>query len=184
MEVLFQDQNMELNLPALTSASMWCVAGSIKFEKSNGIFFLKQKTMNIIEQFASKKYVYPVIIKEVAGKGRGLVASRDIKENEILANYSGRLITQAETTADYPHSAYIFKFQDGKTPFTTWNIVTERVAGIGMFINHSNDPNAVPGRYWTPKGPLILFFAKRKIKRNEEICFDYGVNYSGSEKFI
>jgi SET domain-containing protein len=52
-----------------------------------------------------------------------------------------------------------------------------------MFINHSKDPNVAPGRYWTPKGPLILLLAKRKIKRNEEICYDYGANYEGREKF-
>jgi hypothetical protein len=99
MEVLFQTQNMELNLSILTYDNMWCLPGNIKFEKDNRMVFLKEKTMKIIEEFASKKYIYPGIIKEVEGKGRGLIASRDIKENEIVANYSGRLITQAETTA-------------------------------------------------------------------------------------
>jgi SET domain-containing protein len=67
--------------------------------------------MKIIEGFASKIYVFPGIIKEIEGKGRGLIASRDIKENEIVANYSGRLISQAETTAYYPNSGYLFNFQ-------------------------------------------------------------------------
>jgi SET domain-containing protein len=62
----------------------------------------------------------------------------------------------------------------------SWNIIPEGVAAIGMFINHSKDPNVVPGKYWTSKGPLILFFAKRKIKRNEEIHYDYGPKYHGS----
>lgn len=65
----------------------------------------------------------------------------------------------------------------------SWNIIPEGVAGIGMFINHSSTPNVEPGKYWCDKGPLILFIAKRKIKRNEEVLFDYGVNYIGSEKF-
>ena len=37
-----------------------------------------------------------------------------------------------------------------KIPFTTWNMIPEGVAGIGMFLNHNNkDPNAIPGKYWT-----------------------------------
>ena len=44
-------------------------------------------------------------------KGRGLLASRDIKENEIVANYCGKLISQACTMFLYPNSAYLFNFQ-------------------------------------------------------------------------
>jgi SET domain-containing protein len=47
-----------------------------------------------------------------------------------------------------------------------------------MLINHcGKNPNVVPGKYWTPKGPLILFLALRKINKNEEILYDYGPKY-------
>jgi SET domain-containing protein len=53
-----------------------------------------------------------------------------------------------------------------------------------MFINHSKEnANVKPGKYWTPKGPLILFLAVRQIKMNEEILYDYGDQYNGRELF-
>lgn len=42
-----------------------------------------------------KTSVFPGIVEKVPGKGRGVIATRDIKKDEIVAIYPGRLVTQA-----------------------------------------------------------------------------------------
>jgi hypothetical protein len=91
-----------------------------------------------------------------------VIATRDIKKDEIAAIYPGRLITQAEIIESYKGCKYIFNFQDGPTPFTSWAIVPVGIAHLGMFINHGT-PNVAPTRFWSSKGPILLFISLRRI---------------------
>lgn len=95
-----------------------------------------------------------------------------------MAVYPGRIITQAEVIDLYKNCKYIFNFQDGPTPFTSWAIVPEGVAHLGMFINHGT-PNIAPSRCWSSKGPLLVFLSIRKISVGEEFLYDYGPEYPG-----
>lgn len=103
--------------------------------------------MAILETFG-KSCVFPGIIEKILGKGRGVIATRDIKKDEIVAIYPGKLVTQAEIIASYKNCRYIFNFQQGKTSFTSWAIVPEVVAHLGMFINHGT-ANVTPSRFWS-----------------------------------
>ena len=51
----------------------------------------------------------------------------------------------------------------------------------GQLLNHSSsNPNAVTKIYATGKNRLdAIFFAKRDIRVDEEIVWDYGKNYTG-----
>lgn len=157
------------------------MSSSITYEKSN-IFYLRDKNVEILEGFG-KSCVFPGSIENVAGKGRGVIATRDIKKSEIVAMYPGRLVTQAEIIDGYKNCQYIFNFQDGPTPFASWAIVPEGVAHLGMFINHGT-PNVTPSRFWSAKGPILLFISLRKITMGEEILYDYGPEYHGREGFL
>jgi len=39
--------------------------------------------------------MFPGIVEQVPGKGKGVIATRDIKNDEIIVIYPGRLVTQA-----------------------------------------------------------------------------------------
>ena len=54
---------------------------------------------------------------------------------------------------------------------------------FGQLLNHSSvHANAEPKIYLSELNILdILFRAKRKIKENEEIVWDYGSNFSGGK---
>jgi hypothetical protein len=110
--------------------------------------------------------VFPGIVEAVPGKGRGVIASRDIKKSEIVAIYPGRLVCQAEIIDQYKNCHYIFNFQDGPTPFSSWAIVPEAVGHIGMFVNHGK-ANVIPSRFWSAKGPVLLLISLRKIAMGE-----------------
>ena len=47
----------------------------------------------MLETFG-KSSVFPGSIEVVFGKGRGVLATRDIKKDEIVAIYPGKLVTQ------------------------------------------------------------------------------------------
>jgi hypothetical protein len=55
---------------------------------------LNEKSVGIIDSFG-KTSVFPGMIEKINGKGRGVIATRDIKKNEIVAIYPGRLVTQS-----------------------------------------------------------------------------------------
>jgi len=65
----------------------------------------------MLENFG-KTYVFPGSVEEIVEKGRGVIATREIKKDEIVAIYPGRLITQAEIIESYKTCKYIFNFQD------------------------------------------------------------------------
>ena len=149
----------------MTRVGLWCLSGSITYHQSSKLLYLREKSVEILENFG-KIYVFPGSIEEIKGKGRGIIASRDIKKDEIVAVYPGALITQAEIIESYKDCKYIFNFQDGPTPFTSWAIVPVGVAHLGMFINHGR-PNVIPTRFWSSKGPILIFISIRKISMGE-----------------
>jgi hypothetical protein len=82
-----------MNLETMTNMSLWCLPSSITFEKTD-IPYLKDKAVAVLETFG-KTSVFLGIIQNISGKGRGVIAMRDIRRDEIVAIYPGRLITQA-----------------------------------------------------------------------------------------
>ena len=81
-------------MAVMTSIGLWCHPGSITYEKSD-LYYLNEKSLTILESFG-KTSVFPGIVEKVAGKGKGVIATRDIRKDEIVAIYPGRLVTQAE----------------------------------------------------------------------------------------
>ena len=80
-------------MAVMTDIGLWCRPYSITYVKSE-LYYLNEKSVAILESFG-KSSVFPGSIERVAGKGRGVIATRDIKKNEIVAIYPGRLVTQA-----------------------------------------------------------------------------------------
>ena len=107
---------------------------------------------------------------------RGLCASKDIKPGVKIIVYAGKLITKKETEQnlkfDNKKDIYLFninKKYDLDGDFS-WN--------TARLINHSCNPNCeVEG-----EGLKLWISSLRKIKKGEELTYDYGFGYDADYK--
>lgn len=126
--------------------------------------------------------------------GRGVYAAKDIPKETSIIEYIGELVDKdesekrawaqhavAEETGDA--AVYIFTLNkrwdiDGNVPWNT-----------ARLINHSCEPNC---EAWV-EGKKIFIYSLRKIKKGEELSFDYGFDIEcyedhpcrcGSEKCV
>ena len=115
--------------------------------------------------------LYLIKKSRIDNKGRGLYATRDIKEGTKIINYVGKIITNKEADEsdkfDNKKPIYLFTLNkkyslDGDF---AWN-----VAGL---VNHSCDNNCD----YNGKGLKIWITAIRDIKKGEELSYDYGFGY-------
>ena len=107
---------------------------------------------------------------------RGLCASKDIKPEVKIIEYVGKLITKKETEQnlkfDNKKDIYLFNINekydlDGDF---SWN--------TARLINHSCNPNCeVEG-----EGLKLWISSLRKIKKGEELTYDYGFGYDADYK--
>ena len=107
---------------------------------------------------------------------RGLCASKDIKPEVKIIEYVGKLITKKETEQnlkfDNKKDIYLFNINekydlDGDF---SWN--------TARLINHSCNPNCeVEG-----EGLKLWISSLRKIKKGEELSYDYGFGYDADYK--
>lgn len=93
--------------------------------------------------------------------GKCVIASEDIKQGEIIADFDGEVFT-AEKCADLPKDIadHAIQFREHK-----WR----RSKGIAELLNHSCDPNC------GIKG-LFTVVAMRDIKKGEELTWDYDMS--------
>ena len=107
---------------------------------------------------------------------KGLCASKDIKPGVKIIVYAGKLITKKETEQnlkfDNKKDIYLFNINekydlDGDF---SWN--------TARLINHSCNPNCeVEG-----EGLKLWISSLRKIKKGEELSYDYGFGYDADYK--
>lgn len=64
--------------------------------------------------------------------------------------------------------------------FTKFIDATKR-GGIGRFANHSCNPNSYVAKWFVGNRIRMGIFAKRDIKKDEEITFNYNVDRYGYE---
>jgi len=97
--------------------------------------------------------------------GLGLYTLAPIDKGACIVEYTGRRITQKEEYTS--RSKYLFEVTRKKT------IDGQSRSNTARYINHSCSPNcAVKYR----KGRVFIF-ARRRIKADEELSYDYGKDY-------
>ncbi|KAJ7534218.1 hypothetical protein O6H91_13G084000 [Diphasiastrum complanatum] len=138
----------------------------------------------------------PVIVKRHCSKGWGLHAGKPIKQGAFVCEYSGELVTIAESrrrqkTYDTVGSGkrkcgsalLILRehLPSGKASLRV-NIDATEVGNVARFINHSCDGgNLLPclvrsaGSFF----PKLGLFARRNIQEMEELSFRYGSRNEG-----
>ena len=115
--------------------------------------------------------LYRIKKSKIDKKGRGLYATRDIKEGTKIINYIGKVITNKEVDEsikfDNKKPIYLFTLNKRYTldGDFSWNI-----AGL---VNHSCNNNCD----YNGKGLKVWITAIRDIKKGEEFTCDYGFSY-------
>lgn len=109
------------------------------------------------------------LVKVRVGRSRtglGLFATAAIKRGELIAEYVGERITNAE--ADRRRSKYLFE-TSGR-----YSIDGATKENLARYINHSCAPNA---RAEISARGRVFIYATRRILPGEEIAYNYGRNY-------
>jgi len=110
--------------------------------------------------------IYTLKVKRAAkGSGLGLFAEEDILKGAYIIEYFGREISEKEEYTS--KSLYLFEITKKKTIDGTIRENTAR------YINHSCRPNCEA----EIKKGRVLIFAKRNIKKGEELAYDYGKEF-------
>lgn len=99
--------------------------------------------------------------------GLGLFATDEFKKGELVIEYTGETITEAE--ANRRGGKYLFELNDS---FTIDGKGRENTA---RYLNHACKPNCYPELSEDEK--QIFIFAKRKIQKGEELTYNYGKMY-------
>ena len=115
--------------------------------------------------------LYKIKKSKIDNRGRGLYATKDIKEGTKIINYIGKIITnrQVDESDKYDNGKPIYLFTLNKK-FTLDGDFSWNTAGL---INHSCDPNS----QYDGKGLKIWITAIRDIKKGEEFTCDYGFSF-------
>ena len=120
--------------------------------------------------------LYKIKKSSIDNKGRGLYASRDIKEGTKIIDYIGKIITnkEADESDKFDNKKKIYLFSLNKK-FSLDGDFSYNIAGL---INHSCDNNCD----YNGKGLKIWITAIKDIKKGEEITCDYGFGYDSDYK--
>lgn len=51
MELKYQQENLELNMEAMTRVGLWCLPGSIYYHESSKLMFLRDKNLTLLGNF-------------------------------------------------------------------------------------------------------------------------------------
>ncbi len=120
--------------------------------------------------------LYKVKRSKIDKKGRGLYATRDIKEGTKIINYVGKIITnkEVEESIKFDNKKPIYLFTLNKR-YTLDGDFSWNIAGL---VNHSCNNNCD----YNGKGLKIWINAIRDIKKGEEFTCDYGFGYDEDYK--
>ena len=120
--------------------------------------------------------LYKIKKSSIDNKGRGLYASKNIKEGTKIIDYIGKIITnkEADESDKFDNKKKIYLFNLNKK-FSLDGDFSYNIAGL---INHSCDNNCD----YNGKGLKIWITAIRDIKKGEEITCDYGFGFDEDYK--
>jgi SET domain-containing protein len=109
-----------------------------------------------------------VVVKR-SKAGLGLFAATNFKKGDLVIEYTGELISEAE--ANRRGGKYLFELNDD------WTIDGKGRENLARYINHSCRPNCYPEL--TEDERQVYIYAKKKIAPGEELTYHYGKDYFG-----
>jgi len=106
-------------------------------------------------------------VKKTKKKGRGVFAKKNIEAGIVIGDYLGRLMTQEEILAAEEKAGACYSMDYNGEGLSIFPLDI-KVPGIHL-LNHSCSPNCEAYFYYGH----TLFFASRRILKNEELTIDY-----------
>ena len=113
----------------------------------------------------SRRYV----VRSSDIQGRGVFAQQPIAKGDLIGEYTGERITEAEADRRYPfadderHHTFLFRLDNEMI------IDAEHGGSAVKYINHSCDPNCEA----VEEDDRILIYALKNIKPGVELAYDY-----------
>lgn len=98
-------------------------------------------------------------IRNTSIRGKGLFSLREIKKDEVLFDWEGGTVYEAEKCSNLPKDTadHVIQFEEHKWIYSD---------GLGTYVNHSCNPNAgISGKF--------KLVAMKDMRPNEEIFLDY-----------
>lgn len=143
-------------------------------KKFRGKWDLENHLAKRYKKYLGKSLPHELEIKWInAHIGNGVFAKQNIKNGGFLCEYVG-LITEEKQT--HPENRYVFNLTVGDDE--TGYVLDARYSGnVARTINHADDPNAEAITIFVDGLPRVVYVARRKIKKGEQISVDYGEEY-------
>ncbi|XP_062999776.1 N-lysine methyltransferase KMT5A [Elgaria multicarinata webbii] len=118
-------------------------------------------------------------IDVIAGKGRGVVATRPFRRGDFVVEYHGDLIEitdakkrEAAYAQDPSTGCYMYYFQFLSKTYCV--DATKETNRLGRLINHSKCGNCQTKLHALGGIPHLILVASRDIEAGEELLYDYG----------
>ena len=120
--------------------------------------------------------IYRIKKSNIDRKGRGLYATKDIKEGTRIINYIGKIITkkQTEDSEKFDNAKPIYLFNLNKK----YDLDGDVLWNTARLINHSCSNNCD----YNGTGLKLWVVTIKDIKKGEEITVDYGFGYDENFK--
>ncbi|CAK8686150.1 unnamed protein product [Clavelina lepadiformis] len=151
-----------------------------------------RKTQSVVEKEKENDLIEAILshredgleVAEIENKGRGVIATKQFVHGEFIVEYVGDLITWKEAkkrevkyASDTNVGCYMYYFNSKAKRFCI--DATNESSSFGRLFNHSRrKPNCRTRVVWiggkSGEQPHLAIIAKRDIKKEEEMLFDYG----------
>merc|ERR1719341_2926 len=155
----------------------------------NKLCLCKKTCVNRVVQNGRKHKL--AIYRTSNGCGWGVKALETIKTGSFVVEYVGEMITSEEAEErgkkyDAEGRTYLFDLDFNRGDQNLYTVDAAFYGNLSHFINHSCDPNLNIFNVYVdcldPDMPRLCLFAKREIKRGEQISFDYCQSTSNPNK--
>ncbi|XP_072563170.1 uncharacterized protein [Paramormyrops kingsleyae] len=120
-----------------------------------------------------------LVVMDIAGKGKGVCATRQLQAGEVVCDYHGPVVTATEgqrihSSTKEEESGYMFFFRNSHKSECACH---PGIQPFGRLINHSHKKANLRPRLYSPAvggQDVILLLALNRINVGEELLFDYG----------
>lgn len=118
------------------------------------------KDYKILQEWEAGQYNPPVKICDIEGKGKGVVAAKDLHPGNFICTYSGDIYP----TSLPKSSEYYFQISYGPRASEDFGICPDKHWSLGNYINHSDEEaNMESRKFLTKNGLVIILSCKKKI---------------------
>ncbi|KAF9264474.1 hypothetical protein L218DRAFT_862694 [Marasmius fiardii PR-910] len=133
------------------------------------------------QRFQKKEYA-PIEIVKTEMKGYGLRIEEDIEKDTFIYEYVGDVVNPQsfkKRMRDYANEGieHFYFMMLRKDEF----IDATKNGGIGRFANHSCNPNCYVAKWTVGRTVRMGIFSKRRIRKHEELTFNYNVDRYGHQ---